>query len=406
MNRRSLFYALGGGIAANFTPWAGAVANGRRLSGYLRTNWSRDPFSFGSYSYVAKGSSRRDSRTLEKPVDGKLFFAGEAVFPKYNSTVHAAYESGRRTAGFVLKEEAQNIAVIGAGMSGLSAAQKLANAGRSVTVIEARDRIGGRIHTDWSLGPALDLGASWIHGVRGNPVTKLAESIEQELIETDESYVVRDGEGGIMDDNDVPDWLENVVSVQHNAGADLDQINQLAYLLPNGYGGPDVKFRDGYEDIFQTLNGAYEVRLSTPVSRVALRDDGASIEFSDGREERFDAVVSTLPLGVMKEGAVAFDPPLSEKKQQAVSRLGVGTLDKVYLLFEEAFWDADATWIATPENGLPPGQFNQWLNLHRYIGVPVIMAFNGGPPALDLAGLSDEAVVERALKTLDIAYPQ
>ncbi|MEO0488717.1 MAG: hypothetical protein AAFZ49_04030 [Cyanobacteria bacterium J06659_2] len=61
--------------------------------------------------------------------------------------------------------------------------------------------------------------------------------------------------------------------------------------------------------------------------------------------------------------------------------------------------------IVTPENDLPPGQFNNWLNLHRYLGVPIIMAFNGASPALDLAHLSDEEVVTRALRTLEIAYP-
>ena len=102
---------------------------------------------------------------------------------------------------------------------------------------------------------------------------------------------------------------------------------------------------------------------------------------------------------------MAFNPPLSERKQGAIARLGMGTLDKVYLLFKEAFWDHDPTWIITPENDLPPGQFNAWLNLHRYLGVPIIMAFNAATPALDLASLLDEEVVTRALRTLEIAYP-
>ena len=83
----------------------------------------------------------------------------------------------------------------------------------------------------------------------------------------------------------------------------------------------------------------------------------------------------------------------------------MGVLDKVYLLFEEVFWDRDATWIATPENGLPRGQFNQWVNFYPALGAPLLMAFNGGPPALDLARMPDEAVIRRALDTLDRAYP-
>ena len=82
----------------------------------------------------------------------------------------------------------------------------------------------------------------------------------------------------------------------------------------------------------------------------------------------------------------------------------MGVLDKVYLQFPDVFWDADTTWILTPENDLPRGQFNQWLNLAKFVDQPVLVAFNGGPPALDLAGLSDDEMIERAMQTLNLAY--
>lgn len=69
---------------------------------------------------------------------------------------------------------AAKVLVIGAGMAGLAAARALSDAGWSVTLLEARRRKGGRIWTDRSTGLALDLGASWIHGTEGNPVTELA----------------------------------------------------------------------------------------------------------------------------------------------------------------------------------------------------------------------------------------
>jgi phytoene dehydrogenase-like protein len=64
--------------------------------------------------------------------------------------------------------------VVGAGISGLTAARLLAKAGRSVTVLEARDRVGGRVHTDRSDGRITDLGASWIHGIADSPVAAAA----------------------------------------------------------------------------------------------------------------------------------------------------------------------------------------------------------------------------------------
>lgn len=84
----------------------------------------------------------------------------------------------------------------------------------------------------------------------------------------------------------------------------------------------------------------------------------------------------------------------------------MGVLDKVYLLFDEVFWDRGFTTILTPENGLPRGQFNYWINFYKYLGVPIIAAFNAATPALDLSRESNEEVISRALKSLNAAYPQ
>jgi monoamine oxidase len=108
---------------------------------------------------------------------------------------------------------------------------------------------------------------------------------------------------------------------------------------------------------------------------------------------------------VLKAERIAFSPALPEDKQTAIHRLGFGLLDKLYLRFEDVFWDANATWILTPETVLPPGQFNQWLNLAPLLDAPLLLGFNGAGPARDLAGLSDSDVLARALQVLERAYP-
>ncbi|MEM7072128.1 MAG: FAD-dependent oxidoreductase [Pseudomonadota bacterium] len=397
----------------------------RALRGYLRTNWSLDPYSFGSYSFIARGARRNHPAILGRSVGNRLFFAGEATHPSYQSTVHAALESGFIAADAVTKTKAHTVAIIGAGASGLTAATRLSDSGYDVTVFEARDRIGGRIWTDMRLGIPLDLGASWIHGTDGtladnspadknptdknpadrNPLISLGKELGITTIVTRDSFVMR-GAGGLrMGYRDEPDWLEEVLEVQHSAGAALKDINIGAYWHESDYTGDDLLIPGGYSQIFNALPGGIDVRLGQEIRAVRL--DAGSVQLQDhqGQNADFDAVIITVPLGVLKQGTITFTPPLSVDKQDAIARLGMGLLDKIYLKYDEVFWDKDVTWIVTPENNLPRGQFNQWLNLFPYIGEPVIMAFNGAQPARDLASLSDLELVARAEQTLHMAYP-
>ncbi|MCF6344218.1 MAG: FAD-dependent oxidoreductase [Devosiaceae bacterium] len=405
MDRRKTLGVLGGAMLSGFVASQPAKAGVAQLRGYIRTNWSRDPLTYGSYSYVPKGVQLRDRKVLETPVAARVFFAGEAVFSKYNSTVHAAYGSGQHTASMVKKTGAKTVAIIGAGMSGLSAAHHLGSVGLEVSVFEARNRIGGRIWTDKSLGEPLDLGASWIHGVRGNPLTKLANEAGLERIATDETYVIRGGDGRRIHDDAYPDWLEDVVTIQQNSGADVDQLNMAVYNNEEGYSGAEVVFPNGYAGILESLKGGYVLQLSTLVRGVSYTDKNITLKFVNQADKIFDAVIVTLPLGALKRETIQFSPVLPAQKRKAIQRLGMGVLDKLYLKFDRPFWDMDKTWIITPENNLPQGQFNQWLNMYSIVGAPVLLGFNGGSAALDLAGLSDKELVKRGMQCLKMAYP-
>ena len=406
MNRRSFLSTSISAMAGGFVPLTATAQGNRAPKGYIRTNWSRDPYSFGSYSYVARGARRRDHAALGEPIADRLFFAGEAAHPDYNSTVHAAYESGLIAAEAIYdRTDAESVAVVGAGVSGLAAALWLSEEGYEVTVLEARRRIGGRVWTDRRLGLPLDLGASWIHGTDGNPLTELANLQGARMLATDDSYIARGNEGREIPEAETPDWLANVLSVQHTLGADTQDINASAYWSDADYGGEEVIFPGGYDQLFGGVSSALDIRLGHVLRRVDLDEDGVHLRDSKGREASFDAVILTVPLGVLKKSNISFTPQLPKWKLDAIARLGMGTLDKVYLRYDSVFWDEDVTWIATPENGLPQGQFNQWLNLYRYTGQPVIMAFNGAQPARDLSSLSDAEVVKSAHQTLMGAYP-
>ena len=83
----------------------------------------------------------------------------------------------------------ENIIIIGAGIAGIAAAKTLKSQGFQVTILEARDRIGGRIYTDKTLGFPVDLGASWIHGIQNNPIGKLAHDFNIAIKQTNYYHI-------------------------------------------------------------------------------------------------------------------------------------------------------------------------------------------------------------------------
>ncbi len=78
----------------------------------------------------------------------------------------------------------EKVIVVGAGMAGLVTARLLHDSGFQVTVLEARDRTGGRVWTDSRIGAPVDLGGSWVHGVEGNPLALWCSKLDIPLIES------------------------------------------------------------------------------------------------------------------------------------------------------------------------------------------------------------------------------
>lgn len=404
MQRRKLLQMA---TAATFIPISTWAQTGHKPNGYIRTNWSKDPYSYGSYSYVAKGARNKDRITIGESQNGRVFFAGEACDQKSGSGVHSAYQSGIKTADEILSAKIKQVTIIGAGISGLSAAHRLSAAGVDVTVIEARDRIGGRIHTDdQTLDSTVDLGASWIHNAQKHPMMGIVEELGIQTVNTpSDGVVVRGGDGQKMAKSDLPEWMSDVQNFHHGLGATEDQVNIWAYLLDTAIDGDQLVFPKGYHEVFKAFEGSYSMSMSETVSDVITRENDVVLKTSKGQYNS-QAVLVTVPLGVLKAGAIRFDPPLPEAKLRSISKMGMGLLDKVYLQFDSVFWDQDATIIATPDTGLPNGQFNEWVNFYPLFGAPILMAFNGAKSAYDLADLPDEDVLSRAMQALNLAYPQ
>ncbi len=371
-------------------------------SDFVITRWRQDPFARGSYSYLARGSEREDRSVIAERFGDRVFFAGEATHLVYPATVHGAFLSGRRAAFEVLDTDAVSVVVIGAGSAGLAAALLLSERGRDVTVVEGRDRVGGRVHTDRSLGSAVDLGASWIQGISGNPLSDLADKFGIERARSDyRNLVVRDGAGRVVSERDVPDAWWTVADVELEYAADAEQLSPDATEEGGGSSGGDVVFLNGYSELMEALAADRSIRLGEIVRKVSHTASGVTVS-TDTEDMVTDAVIVTVPLGVLKAGDISFDPALPNEKLAAIDRLGMGLLDKVLLKFDEPFWDRDVEFFGYLGPDLD--RFAYWLNMTPYTGAPILMAFHGGMAADAIELMSDDAIVAEGLDTLRLMF--
>jgi len=170
-------------------------------------------------------------------------------------------------------------------------------------------------------------------------------------------------------------------------------------VFPGRYDVPDVNYATS---LVATLAEGLDVRLQHGVVGIETRGDGATVHTWVGS---FDAerVVVTVPLGVLKEGTISFDPPLSEAKLGAIERVAFGTLDKVVLRFEERWWadtiGAGAYFIAEQDGALA-----LWVDLSDSIGAPALLAFEGADAALAGELLFEEERIARALEFASQMY--
>jgi monoamine oxidase len=191
------------------------------------------------------------------------------------------------------------------------------------------------------------------------------------------------------------------VEIEHDFAADAAELSLWWWDEGSGsLGGPDLVFpRAGYGKVARHVAKGLDVRTSHVVSRVE-HGDGVTVVTNQGPVSAAHAVV-TFPLGVLQAGTVTFAPELPTEKHTAISRLGMGLLDKVYLRFPGVFWDDDVEFIGRIG---PKGEWAEWFNVAYYTDDPVLLAFNSGSFARALEQESDEQIVAAALDVLGRLY--
>ena len=169
--------------------------------------------------------------------------------------------------------EGVKVVVVGAGIAGLGAARTLADSGATVTVVEANGRIGGRLLTDWSMGPPFEVGAGWIHGPEAdNPARQLADAVGSEYVVTeDDNMVVFDPDGEQISDDRLEEFGEWWVRQLYHIDENLETYDPRSLLHDDDrvFDSPDVIVATGYDRILGPLAEGLDVRLSTKVTRIA-----------------------------------------------------------------------------------------------------------------------------------------
>ena len=402
---------------------------------FIRTNWSKDPLAYCSYSYLPPNPLGSGIRRLLAEPAGRVAFAGEAT-GDIPATVHGAAQSGRDAGLFAADElrSGSRVAIVGAGAAGLACAGALLENGMEPFILEASDRVGGRVRSGELTGSPVELGASWIHGVDGNPLTELAGEAGIDLhpfaYELDfpvpgQGALGRAGERRFRRainsfepyasgaNQQTVDWLlpwqwgpglEWAVQteVQQEYGGDPGQVAALATWEGEWFPGGDALLDGAYVDVISGLSGDAEIRFGAKVRRIDQDSNSVRLVW-DGGEAEADAVVVTVPIGVLKAGVIEFRPALPARTLAAIEGLGAGLLDKLWLAFEEPFWEEDTegfSWI----NPRLPGRWGSWVNAVPVTGKPFLMTLSGGSDAHRLSGWSDLDLIADAMGALDAMF--
>ena len=347
------------------------------------------------------------------------------------------------------------VVVIGAGVAGLACAQALCQAGLQVTILEARNRIGGRV---WTVHPSLtkapvELGAEFIHGLP-REVWQIVERAELQTHELTGNrwrleqarLAPASGSWDLIDnifsriDESAPDQsfreflehacgdvprhtrIEAAAYVESFHACDVSRIS--AHALARWHrsdqelqGHRGFRFPKGCEGLVRALAAASKpdlltVRLNTVVTEIAWKPGTVEVAAQSPEEEqhasiRADAAVITLPLGVLQSppgtsGAICFRPELTAKAD-ALKQLEMGTAIRLALCFRHCFW-TDPKLVPTPMPDMsflsaPEELFPTWWSSVS-VKTAMLTGWSGGTCAEQLSGRGSATIVERGLEVL------
>lgn len=343
------------------------------------------------------------------------------------------------------------VLVVGAGVAGLAAANALATAGIDTIVLESRGRIGGRVMTADLGGAPVDLGAAWLHAPRVNPLARLADRIGVERVPKSINEIVGtahlfDRRGGWLDDAqrtsiltlvselagrlDPADpatpgatvgaaidqalaratapawereWAGHVLRtfIETTTSASVTEIG-LASLDAAGSTEDDLP-RGGFGSIVAALATGVRIEHGFDVRTIQADSDAVTVIAADGRRHTGSHLVSTIPLGVLKQRSITFEPGLPDDHLAAIDALGYGAFEKVVMGFERSFWTQRRPAFLLDQLS-SRSIARAWIDFSPDDDVPVLVALSGGSAGHDAAALGPDERTAVALAALREAF--
>ncbi|KAI0451177.1 flavin-containing amine oxidoreductase [Xylaria acuta] len=347
----------------------------------------------------ARLAERRTSRVWKDLSLYHHFVIAQLLGEDMSKTVAMAANIGKRRAQILGR--LPRICIIGAGFAGLRCADVLLQHGFDVTLIEGRNRLGGRVH-QVPLTPdhLVDAGPNWIHGTNNNPMMELAKKTNTATGSPTAKTSVVDETGKMIPPTDAGNYTEMMWDIvgtaftysnRNSSTIGLDEslldffarelttripehsldyekrrkiMSQVAeswgayvgnhvisqslkyFWLEECIDGENLFCSGTYAKILSAIakpvvEGA-NIKYKTVVNKIQSSDDDAcetlKVYTESGEMLEFDEVVCTAPLGWLKQHPDTFNPPLPARLAQAIGNIGYGCLEKVYISFPKAFW--------------------------------------------------------------------